>query len=265
MSHPTSTHRIAQAFGQQNQGLLTVYYTAGFPNLDDTLPILVHLQGAGVDMVEIGMPFSDPIADGETIQQSNLRALQNGMSLELLFKQLTDMRRHIHIPVLLMGYINPVLQFGIERFCQEAARVGIDGLILPDLPLYEYEQEYQALFTKYGISNVFLVTPQTSEERLHNIDRLTTGFIYAVSSASTTGKTTGISPEQERYFERLRQAKLQKPWQIGFGISDAQSFATACRYADGAIIGSAFIKALATEDLGLAERIRRFVSHIRGK
>lgn len=245
-----------------NKNLLTIYYTAGFPNLHDTLPILQHLEKAGVDVVEIGMPYSDPIADGETIQQSNQRALENGMSLKLLFEQLKDFRRTVKIPVFLMGYINPVLQFGIENFLATCAEIGINGVILPDLPSAEYESEYKPLFEKYALANVFLITPQTSEARIRKIDKLSSGFIYMVSTSSTTGNTQGITQEQIQYFERIKAMNLQNITQIGFGISDKQSFQTACQYANGAIIGSAFIKMLA-KSTELEKDISTFVRQIK--
>jgi tryptophan synthase alpha chain len=254
-------NRIQQLFEQKKQNILTIYYTAGIPNLSDTLPILQALAASGTDIVEIGIPFSDPIADGETIQQSNQTALQNGMTLALLLEQLADFRESIQIPVLLMGYLNPVIQFGVEAFCARCAEIGIDGVILPDMPLYEYESEYQAIFERYGLANVFLITPQTAVERIRKIDALSHAFIYAVSSASTTGKTVGLSQEQVEYFERIKALNLKNPWQIGFGIARQTDFLTACRYANGAIIGSAFIKEIA-QSVDLQEDITKFVKSI---
>ncbi len=209
------------------------------------MSILTSLQEAGADLVEIGMPYSDPVADGETIQQSNQQALENGMTLRLLFDQLDGMRaKGITIPVLLMGYVNPVIQFGVERFCEKCAEVGVDGLILPDMPMDVYLEEYKSIFEKYGLLNIFLVTPQTSEARIRQIDTVSEGFIYTVSSASVTGSQTGVSDNMEAYFERLNAMNLRNPRLIGFGIKDHETFQKACRYAQGAIIGSAFIRIL---------------------
>lgn len=256
-------NRLTKLFQSSPKNLLTVYYTAGFPNLNNTLPILQNLEKAGADIVEIGMPYSDPIADGPTIQKSNDQALANGMNLNLLLEQLQDFRSTVQIPVLLMGYINPVLQFGIEKFCKAISEIGIDGLILPDLPMYEYEQFYQKVFEEHNLSNVFLISPQTSEERIRKIDNLTQGFVYMVSSSSTTGKTEGISNNQETYFERIQQMNLKNPTQIGFGISTNEGFQKACSYANGAIIGSAFIKALSKAE-NLEQSISDFVKEIKG-
>jgi tryptophan synthase alpha chain len=242
-------NRIAQAFSR-NEKLLSVYFTAGYPALADTLPLAQALVAAGADILEIGMPFSDPLADGPVIQHSSRVALQNGMSLPVLFEQLRDLRRLIpKVPVLLMGYLNPVLQFGVERFCQQAAAVGIDGLILPDLPLDEYEESYQARFRQYGLRAVFLITPQTSEERIRRLDALSDAFLYLVSGPGTTGGSGPADPaSQQQYFERLAAMKLHNPRLIGFGIANKEGFDRAGRYADGAIIGSALIQALAGAD-----------------
>ena len=237
-------NRIQQLFRQKNENILTVYLTAGYPNLSDTLSLCLALQEAGVDMIEIGMPFSDPLADGPVIQQSSQVALANGMSISKLFEQLKNMRSQLHIPILLMGYYNPVLQYGIERFCADCQRVGIDGLIIPDLPFEQYRRQYAKLFEQHRLSNVFLITPQTTHERIHLIDQASTGFIYMVSSASTTGSKAGISAAQHEYFQRINAMQLQHPRLIGFGISDAQTYQTACAHSQGAIIGSALIKAI---------------------
>ncbi len=250
-------NRIDQLFQTKKRNILSVYFTAGFPQLNDTLPILESLQKCGVDMVEIGMPFSDPLADGPVIQHSSTVALKNGMSLRKLFDQLTHMREKIQIPIILMGYFNPVFRFGVENFCQACRETGIDGLILPDLPLDEYEKHYRGLFTAYGLHHILLVTPQTSDERIRLIDSLTQGFIYAVSTYSTTGGSKGIE-SSEAYFQRLQHMSLSHPFMIGFGIKDKQSFQLACRYASGAIVGTAFIKAL-EEKGNLNEKIERFV------
>jgi tryptophan synthase alpha chain len=256
-------NRLSTLFENKKKDILTIYFTAGFPNKEDTLPIVEALTEAGANIIEIGMPFSDPIADGETIQQSNQQAIENGMTIQLLLEQLQGLRSITQIPVLLMGYLNPVMQFGFEKFCQIAAEVGIDGLILPDLPIQEFENIYQPIFQKHQLSNVFLITPQTSKTRIESIDKNTNGFVYAVSSASTTGKTGEISAEQIDYFKKIQSLGLKNPFQIGFGIHDASTFHTACEYASGAIIGSAFIKMLQAKGSQKSEIIR-FVEGIRG-
>ncbi len=237
-------NRITALFQTKLHSVLNLYFTAGYPTLKDTMPILEALQEAGADIAEIGMPYSDPVADGETIQQSNQIALENGMSLKVLFEQLKGMRSKVQIPVILMGYINPVLQFGIENFCQKCQEVGVDGLILPDLPMDEYYEEYKPVFDKYGLLNIFLITPQTTEARIRRIDEISDGFIYMVSSASVTGKTSGISDEMEAYFNRVNAMNLKNPRLIGFGIKDHETFTKASEYAAGAIIGSQFIRVL---------------------
>ncbi|WP_088342225.1 tryptophan synthase subunit alpha [Robiginitalea sediminis] len=240
--------------------LLSIYFTAGFPNLEDTVPVLEALQKAGVDMVEIGLPFSDPLADGPTIQRSSTRALRNGMTTERLFEQLAHVRKMIHIPLVLMGYFNPVLQYGVEAFCRKCQEVGIDGLILPDLPLEIYERDYKHLMEPYGLSMAFLISPQTSEDRVRRIDQASTSFIYMVSSASTTGVQDGFGQGQEGYFRRIESMGLEHPQIVGFGISDSKSFQTATERAKGAIIGSAFVRMLDSEGIG---GIEAFIRNIR--
>lgn len=236
--------RIQQLFEQKKGSkVLNVYCTAGFPQVDSTLPVMEALQQHGADLIELGIPYSDPLADGPVIQASSSLALQNGMSIAKLFEQLKDFRSSIQVPVVLMGYLNPVLQYGFERFCADAARVGIDGLIFPDLPMHEFETEYGAIIKQYELDFVFLVTPETSEERIRKVDSLTTGFIYAVSSSSTTGGDKDFAVT-EGYLQKLQAMNLKNPVLVGFGIKDRASFTTACQYADGAIIGSAYIKAL---------------------
>ncbi len=256
-------NRIKQLFREKKGNILNIYCTAGYPALNDTPAILEYLQEAGVDMVEIGMPFSDPIADGNTIQHSNQLALQHGMNIALLFEQLKDIRTKVHIPLILMGYINPVLQYGIDRFCKDAADIGIDGLILPDLPMWEFEQYYQALFQRHGLALTFLITPQTSEERIRKLDGLSDGFLYLVSSDSTTGKTADFIPKQINYFKRVSAMKLTNPLMVGFGISSHQHYRTVTSVVDGAIIGSAFIKAIKDCEV-LSDCINTFVRNIRG-
>ena len=254
--------RIGELFKRKQSRVLNVYSTAGFPRLDSTLSVMGALQANGADLIELGMPYSDPLADGPVIQASGTRALENGMSLTVLLEQLKDMRASIQIPVLLMGYLNPILQYGFERFCEAAARCGVDGLILPDLPIYEFETEYGPVMRKHGLDFVFLVTPETSADRIRKVDMLSTGFLYAVSSSSTTGKDKDMR-DQEAYFQRLQQMKLRNPVLIGFGIRDKASFDAACRHANGAIIGTAYIRAIeSATDVDVATR--EFLSGIVG-
>jgi tryptophan synthase alpha chain len=255
-------NRIHQLFERKDSDILSVFFTAGYPELEDTVPIIEELAAAGVDLIEIGMPFSDPIADGSTIQHSNQIALQNGISIAKLFAQLEGIREKMDIPLILMGYLNPVLQYGMEAFLAKAAEIGIDGLILPDLPRYEFETFYQDSFARHHLSNVFLVTPQTSASRIRQIDELSDGFIYVVSTDSTTGKTQGFGPAQTAYFSRLQAMQLKNPLLVGFGISNHETYTAACQHASGAIIGSAFIKALGEEG-SISERISRFVAKIK--
>ena len=260
----TKMNRISALFSQATEPILNVYTTAGFPHFEDTMTVLNALQAGGVDIIEVGMPYSDPVADGETIQLSNQAALEQGMSVAHLFEQLKDMRKSITVPVLLMGYINPVLQYGVEEFCAKCAEVGVDGLILPDLPMVEYEVYYREIFEKYGLYNILLITPQTNDERIRHIDSVSKGFIYMVSSASTTGAKTGISSDQEVYFSRIASMNLKNPRLIGFGISDHESFLKASQNASGAIIGSAFVKMIA-QAKDLQAEIINFVESIKGK
>jgi len=235
--------RISELFKKKSKKVLNVYCTAGFPRLDSTLEVLKALEDNGADLIELGMPYSDPLADGPVIQASSTKALENGMTISTLFSQLKAMRPAIGVPVLLMGYMNPVLQYGFEKFCESAAGVGVDGLILPDLPIYEFETEYGPVMKRYGLDFIFLVTPETSPERILKVDSLSTGFLYAVSSSSTTGKNKEIN-DQQAYFERLGGMGLRNPVLVGFGIRDKASFEAACLHASGAIIGTAYIKAL---------------------
>ncbi len=228
----------------EDKKLLSIYFTAGYPSLNDTVSIIESLENSGVDMIEIGLPFSDPLADGPTIQASSTQALKNGMTTEVLFNQLKDIRKTVSIPLIIMGYFNPMLQYGVENFCKKCHEIGIDGLIIPDLPVDVYHEEYQATFEKYGLTNVFLITPQTSDERIRYIDSVSNGFIYMVSSASTTGAKTGFGEEQLNYFKRINDMTLNNPQIVGFGISNSETFTQATTYAKGAIIGSAFIKHL---------------------
>jgi tryptophan synthase alpha chain len=257
-------NRIDLLFQEQKKEILSVYTTAGYPKLNDTLPVLKALQQHGVQMVEIGMPFSDPLADGPVIQDSSQIALKNGMTLDLLFRQLAGVRDHIHIPLLLMGYLNPILQMGMEAFLRKCQKSGIDGLIIPDLPPAEYEQQYSELFESYGIHNVLLISPQTEEKRIRWIAGLSGGFLYLVADAATTGARKSIGSHQKEYFQRIQEMELPVPGLIGFGISNRSTFRTACEYAPGAIIGSAFIRALGDNGkLNLEEKVEKFVVGIR--
>jgi tryptophan synthase alpha chain len=235
--------RIDEMFVRKKQNILNVYCTAGFPALKSTLTVMQSLQDAGADMIELGMPYSDPLADGPVIQSSGSIALANGMTIRILFEQLKNFRHKIHLPVLLMGYMNPLLQYGFENFCRDAADSGVDGLILPDLPMFEFEKEFGVLIKKYKLDFVFLVTPETEEARIRKLDELSSGFLYAVSSSSTTGNHAALQ-EQENYFKKLQSMQLKNPVLIGFGIRDKSSFSKACSFASGAIIGTAFIKIL---------------------
>ena len=245
-----------------NKKLLSIYFTAGYPNLEDTVSIIKSLERHGVDMIEIGMPFSDPLADGPTIQDSSTKALQNGMTTEILFEQLQAIRQSVSIPLIIMGYFNPILQYGVEAFCEKCQNIGIDGLIIPDLPMDIYESDYRQIFEAHGLINVFLITPQTSEERIQYIDANSKGFIYMVSSASTTGVQVGFGDEQTSYFNRIADMNLNNPQIVGFGISNKMTFKQATNQAKGAIIGSAFVKHLTTEGI---DSIDKFINTILGE
>ncbi len=235
--------RLKELFNRKKKDVLNVYCTAGYPRLESTIEVMQALQEHGADIIELGMPYSDPLADGPVIQHSSAVALENGMTISFLFQQLKELRPGINVPVILMGYMNPVLQYGFEKFCTDAAACGIDGLILPDLPIHEFEQTYQGILRKNGLDFIFLVTPETPVERVRKLDSLSSGFLYAVSSSSTTGQDTAReSPEQ--YLQQLSEMGLQNPVLVGFGIRDRAGFRAACRYAAGAIIGSAYIKVL---------------------
>ena len=236
-------NRIDELFKVKRRNIVSVYCTAGYPKKDSTLEVMRALQANGADMVELGMPYSDPLADGPVIQASSNTAIKNGMTIAGLFGQLKNFRKDIHLPVILMGYMNPVLQYGFEKFCKTASDAGIDGLILPDLPIFEFESEYGSIIRNYGLHLIFLVTPETSEERIKKIDQLSSGFLYAVSSSSTTGNEKDMD-QQQGYFKKLLDMGLKNPVLIGFGIKDRKTFQTACKYANGAIIGTAYIKSL---------------------
>lgn len=256
-------NRINELFHLKKENILSVYFTAGYPELNSTLKIIRFLADAGADMIEIGMPFSDPLADGPVIQKSNDKALRNGMSMKILFQQLAGIRREINIPLLLMGYLNPVFKFGIENFCRKCHETGIDGVILPDLPPAIFEKQYSTIFSKYDLFNIFLISPGTENERILMIDRISKGFIYMVSSSATTGIKGKFSESQIEYFRRVRELKLSNPLLIGFGISDNNTFREACNMAEGAIVGSAFIKVLAEKGISRST-IHQFIRDIKG-
>ena len=255
--------RLKNIFGQ-NKGkkILNVYCTAGYPHLDSTVGVMEALQKDGADIIELGMPYSDPLADGDVIQNSGMVALKNGMTIAKLFEQLKDFRQKIDVPVVLMGYLNPVLQYGFERFCQDAAAVGIDGLILPDLPEYEYESTYRQVVKQYGLDFIFLVTPDTSVARIRQLDELSSGFLYAVSSSSTTGRENSFD-QVEKYLVKLKTLGLKNPILVGFGIKDKESFDKATRYADGGIIGSAYIRSITGKE-NIEESTNAFLHSIIG-
>ena len=240
-------NRIDTLFEKQTKGVLSVYFTAGFPNLNDTVPVIQSLEKNGVKLIEIGIPFSDPMADGPVIQDSGSKALKNGMNLKTLFSQLSTVRESVQIPLVLMGYLNPIMQFGFERFCDEAQRCGIDGVIIPDLPFEDYRENYKSIAEAHNLHMIMLITPETSEERIRLIDQHTGGFIYMVSTASVTGARSAFSDDNLAYFERVNAMKLKNPRMIGFGISNKPTFDAACNNASGAIIGSKFVTLLQSE------------------
>lgn len=252
-------NRISEKLNTDKK-ILSIYFTAGYPNLNDTNFIIEELEKSGVDMIEIGLPFSDPLADGVVIQNSSMIALQNGITTDLLFKQLENVRKIVKIPLIIMGYFNPILQYGVEKFCAKCAEIGIDGLIIPDLPIEVYQENYESIFDEFNLLNVFLITPQTSENRIRLIDEVSKGFIYMVSSASVTGTKDDFDEEQINYFKRINTMNLKSPQIIGFGISNKNTFEIATEYAKGAIIGSAFIKHLTNGNLN---EIDSFVQSIR--
>jgi tryptophan synthase alpha chain len=254
-------NRIDKLFREKKDNILSVYFTAGYPQLDSTVQIIRALADAGADMIEIGIPFSDPMADGPVIQRSNEKALRNGMNLKLLFSHIKNIRNEVSIPILLMGYLNPVMQFGTEEFCIKCMETGIDGVILPDLPPAVYSVEFMPVFHKYGLYNIFLISPRSTSERIEAIDRISQGFIYMVSSSSVTGKKGNFSGDQIAYFKRVSELRLKNPCLIGFGISNRGAFTSAVKYARGGIIGSAFIDIL-DKDGNMIDNINSFINEI---
>ena len=251
---------IKNIFQTKNSNILSIYFTAGFPNLNDTIAIIKELEKSGVDFIEVGLPYSDPLADGPTIQNSSQKALQNGINLDIVFQQLMFVKETNKTPLILMGYLNQMLKYGEQKFCQKVIECGIDTLILPDLPMVEFENHYKELFDSYGITNVFLITPHTTEERIKKIDEYTESFIYMVASSSITGAKGEISQQQIDYFDRIKRMNLKSNLVIGFGISDHKTYSKACEYANGAIIGSAFINFLEQSSV---LKIDEFVSSIK--
>lgn len=251
---------VQQIFQKKDKDLLSIFFTAGFPKFEDTTKIISELSKNEVDFIEVGLPYSDPLADGPTIQHSSSVALSNGMNLDMVFEQLLSIKEANKTPLVLMGYLNQIIKYGEDAFCQKVKDCGIDTVIIPDLPMIEFENHYQQLFKNFGITNVFLITPHTSEERIRKIDGLTEAFIYVVASASITGAKGEISQQQMDYFNRIKNMNLQSKLIVGFGISDHKTFATACEYMNGAIIGSAFIKEL---DKNGIDGIERFVSSLK--
>lgn len=261
-THLEEMKRLHKLFSEKQTEVLNIYCTAGYPALQSTLQVMKALQDNGADIIELGMPYSDPLADGETIQKSSSIALKNGMTITELFTQLNNMRSVISVPVILMGYMNSVLQYGFEKFCADAVKAGVDGLILPDMPVYEFEKKYQAVVNKHGLDFIFLVTPETPVDRVKKLDSLSSGFLYAVSSSSTTGNEKDFSVVEE-YLQRLGSYQLKNPVLVGFGIKDKETYQRACKFANGAIIGSAFVKAL---DAGQSEEqaTKQFIQGIIG-
>ncbi len=255
-------NRIDKLFAEKGHDIFSVYFTAGYPHFDDTVTVMTDLVAAGVDMIEVGIPFSDPMADGPVIQHSSTVSLKNGMTLKKLFGQLAGIRDKVDIPLIMMGYLNPIMQYGIEAFCESCVKVGIDGMIIPDLPFADYLRDFKPLLDKYGLYCIMLITPETSEERIRLIDEHTAGFIYMVSTASTTGAKDSFDSDTLGYFERINAMNLRNPRMIGFGISNKATFDAAARYAAGVIIGSAFVRLLGSEPI-VRQAVQALVQKVR--
>ncbi|HLX93286.1 MAG TPA: tryptophan synthase subunit alpha [Puia sp.] len=253
--------RIGNLFERKKDSILSIYFTAGFPELTSTLPIMKALQKFGADMIELGIPYSDPLADGPVIQASGSKAIANGMTIPKLLDQLRGFRTEIGLPTLMMGYLNPIIQFGFEKFCKAISGLGIDGLIIPDLPLHEFEEYFETLIKKFELDFVFLVTPETPDNRLLKLDGLSSGFLYAVSSSSITGRDKNFD-SVENYVKRLKELKLRNPIMVGFGVKDRETFSSAAKYANGAIVGTAFVNQLGKSD-NVEEATRVFMQNIR--
>ena len=249
--------KLNKLFVEKKNNILSVFFTAGFPSLNDTTKVLKALESSGADFVEVGLPYSDPLADGETIQRSSAKALANGINLDIIFDQLLLVKDTNKLPIVIMGYFNQILKYGEEKFCAKCKECGVETLIIPDLPMIEYENHYKELFGKHGLSNVFLISPMTSEERIRKIDDMTDLFIYVVASSATTGAKNKLSDEQLKYFDRIKNMKLESPLMIGFGISDNNTFNNACKYANGAIVGSAFVSAISGVGTGDIDTVVR--------
>lgn len=258
------TERVQKLFEQTDKPLLSIFYTAGYPAKDDTRSICKALEDGGVDFIELGIPFSDPLADGPVIQRSSQQAIANGVTVPLVLEQLKAIREVSSVPIFLMGYLNPVFQYGFEKFIDDIARAGADGVIFPDLPVIDFERKYRKLFDERGLSNVFLITPQTSEERIRKLDELSNGFLYVVSSPSITGSNLDFTEQRDAYLKRVAGYSLKNPLVVGFGISDRESFQSVTKYAAGAIVGSAFIRHLEANGPD-PDRIRKFISSFRGE
>ena len=255
-------NRIDKLFAEKKNNIMSVYYPAGFPNINSTMPILKELQAQGIDMVELGIPFSDPMADGVVIQAAATKALENGISLKLIFSQIENMRNEINIPVILMGYLNPIMHYGFDRFCQSCVRIGVDGVIIPDLPFSDYINEYKHIAEQYGIKVVMFITPETSDDRIRLIDEHSSGFIYMVSVAGTTGSKDSFDQNQQNYFQRIDTMQLHHPRLIGFGISNKATYKAACNNANGAIIGSHFVKILEQKE-DIAQSVKLLIESVK--
>jgi tryptophan synthase alpha chain len=254
--------RIADLFSRKKKDIVSVYFTSGFPQLNDTVEIIRTLSEEGVDMIEIGIPYSDPMADGPVIQRSSQIALDNGISQKVLFEQLKDIRKETNIPLLFMGYLNTAMQYGFENLCRKAVEIGVDGMIIPDIPLDIYEKDFKPIVDKYGLDFILLITPETSEERIRHIDRVSTGFVYMVSSAATTGSQKVFDDEKLAYFKKIAEMNLKNPLLVGFGVSNKETFDAASKYTNGAIIGSAFIRLL-DEKKSIREAVKALLESIR--